>query len=96
MNDVRNYLSKERKVTNMELLKQKLTSRKLWLSIAAFVSMLMVYKGADTNSAEAVSALIVAGGTVIAYVLGEGLVDAAGKVADTETLIELLEGEEEE
>jgi len=56
--------------------KRKLTSRKLWLSIASFVSMLMIYFGNDENAAAQVSAIIMAGATVIGYVIGEGLADA--------------------
>lgn len=56
--------------------KRKLTSRKFWLSIATFVSMLLVYFGDSASDAEQVSALIMAGATVIAYVIGEGLADA--------------------
>lgn len=56
--------------------KRKLTSRKLWLSVASFVSMLMIYFGNGENAAAQVSAIIMAGATVIGYVIGEGLADA--------------------
>ena len=56
--------------------KRKLTSRKFWLSVATFVSMLLIYLGDSASDAEQVSALIMAGATVIAYVIGEGLADA--------------------
>lgn len=59
--------------------KDKLTSRKLWLSIAAFVTMLIVYFTGDSEKAEKISAIIMAGATVIGYVLSEGLTDAAHK-----------------
>ena len=59
--------------------KKKLTSRKFWLSIAAFVTMLIVYCTGDSEKAEKISALIMAGATVIGYVLSEGLTDAAHK-----------------
>lgn len=59
--------------------KRKLTSRKLWLSIAAFVTMLLVALGKTTETAESVSALIMAGATVIGYVIGEGLADGGNK-----------------
>ena len=55
--------------------KRKLTSRKLWLSIASFVSMMIVALGGAENVATQVSALIMAGATVIGYVIGEGLAD---------------------
>lgn len=56
--------------------KQKLTSRKLWMSVASFVSMIAIALGMSEQSAGQVTALIMAGATVIAYVIGEGLVDA--------------------
>ena len=55
---------------------RKLTSRKLWTSVASFVSMMIVYFGGAESEAAQVSALIMAGATVIAYVLAEGLADA--------------------
>lgn len=56
--------------------KRKLTSRKLWLSIASFVTMLLVYFGKSESEASQVAALIMAGATVIGYVIGEGLADS--------------------
>lgn len=56
---------------------RKLTSRKFWLAIASFVSMLVVALGATEETATQVSALIMAGAAVVAYIIGEGLADAA-------------------
>ena len=56
--------------------RRKLTSRKLWLSVASFVSMLMVALNYTENQAAQIAALIMAGATVIGYVLGEGLADS--------------------
>lgn len=58
---------------------RKLTSRKLWMSIGSFVSMMIVANGGTENEATQVAALIMAGATVIGYVVGEGLTDAANK-----------------
>ncbi len=55
---------------------RKLTSRKFWLAIAAFITELLVAFKGDAETAETVSGMIMAGATVIAYVLGEGLIDA--------------------
>lgn len=55
---------------------RKLTSRKLWLSIASFVSMMIVACGGAENEATQISALIMAGATVVGYVIGEGLADS--------------------
>lgn len=62
---------------------RKLTSRKLWLSIASFVSMLIIYFGGAESEAAQVSALIMAGATVISYVLAEGMADSSN-VSDME------------
>lgn len=56
--------------------KRKLTSRKLWLSVASFVTMLMIYFGKSESEAAQVAAIIMAGATVIGYVFSEGLADS--------------------
>lgn len=58
--------------------KRKLTSRKLWAAVASFVSMLIIALGGAEESATQITALIMAGASVIAYIIGEGLADAAG------------------
>ena len=58
---------------------RKLTSRKLWVSVAGFVSLLVVALGGGQNSATQISALIMAGASVIGYVIGEGLADGGNK-----------------
>ena len=57
---------------------RKLTSRKLWVAIAEFVTMLIIALHGSEETAVQVSALIMAGASVIAYIIGEGLADAAG------------------
>lgn len=64
--------------------KRKLTSRKLWISVCAFVSLLIVALGGTENEAAQVASLIMAGATVIGYVIGEGLVDANNKESGDE------------
>lgn len=56
----------------------KLTSRKLWVAIAAFVSGLIVAFKGDAETAEVVSGIILQGAAVLGYLLAEGLVDAKG------------------
>lgn len=56
----------------------KLKSRKLWLSVASFVSMLMIYRGCAESEASQVASLIMAGASVIGYAIGEGLADGKG------------------
>ena len=57
--------------------KRKLTSRKFWAAIALFVSGCIVAFGGDAGKAEVVSGLIMQGAAVVAYIIGEGLADAA-------------------
>lgn len=62
---------------NKQDLIRKLTSRKLWMAIALFVSGLLTALGEDKTVAENVSGLIMQGAAVIGYLLAEGLTDAA-------------------
>ena len=52
---------------------RKLTSRKLWLSIANFTTMVLIYHGVAQSDAERVAAIIMAGASVLGYVFAEGL-----------------------
>lgn len=61
---------------------QKLTSRKLWVAVAAFVSGLIVAFKGDAETAEVVSGIILQGAAVLGYLLAEGLVDAKNAGAD--------------
>ena len=65
---------------------RKLTSRKFWTAVASFVSMMIVALGGTENQATQITALIIAGATVLAYIIGEGLVDAANKLPDDEPI----------
>lgn len=62
--------------------KQKLTSRKFWAAIINFVTQLMIVFRVSESEAAQVAAVIMAGAGVIAYIVGEGLADAAGASAD--------------
>ena len=54
---------------------RKLTSRKFWLAVAAFVTELIIAFKGDAELAETLPGMIMEGATVIAYIVGEGLVD---------------------
>lgn len=56
--------------------KQKLTSRKFWAALVGFVTPTMIALGASDNAVAQVAGIIMAGATLIAYIIGEGLVDA--------------------
>lgn len=75
---------------------RKLTSRKFWAAVASFVSMMIVAFGGTENSATQIAALIMAGASVIAYIIGEGLADNANAGTSVVQEIEHITGEEEE
>jgi adenine/guanine phosphoribosyltransferase-like PRPP-binding protein len=56
--------------------KQKLTSRKFWAAILAVAAAMMALLKTDAVTQEEVLALGWAVAALIAYILGEGLVDA--------------------
>ena len=56
--------------------KKKLTSRKFWAAIIGFITTLLVAFGVPDLQIEQVAAVITAAATLIAYIIGEGLVDA--------------------
>lgn len=58
---------------------RKLTSRKFWVAVAAFVSGLLIAFKIDAETVETISGLIMSGAAAIAYIIGEGLVDAGNK-----------------
>ena len=57
--------------------RRKLTSRKFWVAVIGFVTAVMVALHIDKMTAEQVAAIISAMGTLVAYIIGEGLTDAA-------------------
>jgi len=70
---------------------RKLTSRKFWTAVASFTSMMILATGGTENTATQVTALIMAGASAVAYIIGEGLTDSANtgievgvEVEDTE------------
>ena len=56
--------------------KRKLTSRKLWMAIALFVSGIFAATG-HKDTGVIIAGLIMQGAAVVAYIIGEGLTDAA-------------------
>lgn len=67
---------------------KKLTSRKFWAAVVGFVTPIMIAAGATDNSITQVTAIIIGGATLIAYIIGEGMTDAANIGAETEVTIE--------
>ena len=76
--------------------KRKLTSRKLWTAVASFASMMIVALGGAENTATQVTALIMAGASVVAYIIGEGLTDSANVGLEITEEIEMDAGDGEQ
>ncbi len=57
--------------------KHKLTSRKFWAAVITFVTSVLVAFNVPDLTVEQVTAVITGGASMIAYIVGEGLVDAA-------------------
>lgn len=57
--------------------KRKLTSRKLWIAIVGLATGLILAFGGSEETAQTVSGCIMSTASVIAYIVGEGLTDAA-------------------
>lgn len=61
----------------------KLTSRKFWLALTGLISGILVALKLDEQTVTQITGIIMAGASVIAYIIGEGLIDAAGAKSDT-------------
>ena len=61
---------------------RKLTSRKFWMAVAGLVAGLVAFFRSPSGSGDAITSLIMSFGSVVAYIFGEGLADAAGAQAD--------------
>lgn len=72
--------------------KRKLTSRKFWLAVVGLVTGLLVAFKVDAETVETISGVIMSAASVVAYIIGEGLADAA----NAEQIIIVPEEEEEE
>ena len=59
--------------------KSKLSSRKFRSAVAGFIVPLLLAFGVSDSNITQVTALIMSGGSLIAYILGEGMIDAGRK-----------------
>ena len=73
--------------------KTKLTSRKFWVTVIGFVVPLLVAFGMTDNQAAEVASIIMAGANMIAYIIGEGLVDSSRIKTETKSTITTIKGE---
>ncbi len=68
--------------------KAKLTSRKFWMAIGGLVSGVLVALNMDEQTVTQISGIIMAAASVVAYIIGEGLIDAAGARNDAPLIID--------
>lgn len=73
---------------------KKLTSRKFWAAVVGFVTPLLLAFGVAEGDVTQVTAIIMAGGTLIAYIIGEGMTDAEAVHTKTLEQLERLEQED--
>ena len=64
--------------------KRKLTSRKFWAAVVGFVTPIMLAFGVSEAVATQIVSIITSGGVLIAYIIGEGLTDAANATTKDE------------
>lgn len=57
--------------------KRKLTSRKFWAAVVGFITPTLLAFGVADTAVTQVTGIIMAGGTLVAYIIAEGLTDAA-------------------
>ncbi len=63
---------------------RKLTSRKFWVAVVGVVSGLLLAFKVDAETIENIGGIIMAAASAVAYIIGEGLVDA-----NNSTIIEI-------
>ena len=69
---------------NKETIIRKLTSRKLWLAIVGLIIAVCAMFNANAEQIDKITGLFMAVASVVGYILGEGLVDAANKPPDSD------------
>lgn len=67
--------------------RRKLSSRKFWAALSALVGAIAVVCGAGESIITEVSAIISAAGVLIAYILGESMVDASSGKEEEENIL---------
>lgn len=63
------------------------------MSVASFVTMILIACGEDESWAKEIAAIIMAGASVIGYVIGEGLADSKPEITSI-TNVKKEEGDE--
>ena len=66
--------------------KRKLTSRKFWAAVANFIVNVVTFCLSPTGSPERVTSLVLSFGGFVAYIVAEGMVDAAREKETVESI----------
>lgn len=64
--------------------RRKLTSRKFWVAVCSFITLILIACGKTEVEAKQIAAIVMAGAVVIGYILGEGLTDFASMSSNIE------------
>lgn len=64
--------------------KRKLTSRKFWMALAGLIIGVLTLFNFDDSTVTQVGGLVITFGSVVAFIIGEGLVDAAAVSTNTD------------
>lgn len=67
---------------------RKLTSRKFWVALVAFISALLVAFNVSDASIAQVTSIIMAFGSLIAYIFAEAWTDSASMKSEEDTNVE--------
>lgn len=73
--------------------KSKLTSRKFWVAVVGFVTPLLIAFGISENQTAQVASIIMAGGTLISYIIGEGMADSGRVKSETKSTVTTINGD---
>ena len=63
-------------------IKSRLTSRKFWVAVAGLVVGILALFDVDADTTQQISGVVMSLGSVIAYIAGEGFVDASAAKSD--------------
>lgn len=61
---------------------RKLTSRKFWVAVAGFITAICIAFGVKDITTEQIITVISASSVLVAYIIGEGVVDSANVSAN--------------
>lgn len=63
--------------------RSKLTSRKFWLALVGFITPIMVALKCTDSEIITMTSIVMGGASLIAYIIGEGLVDSNRAQSET-------------